>query len=162
MSGFHYKAGNRLSRREFTRRVFLTSLLGISGILALLHIVPYGGYLSKPQVKMQKKRIANLSDIHYDSAMYFLWPTDSPFDTRILIRDDAGKLFAYAAACTHLACRVDYSPESHQVICACHGSVFDPTSGGVVRGPAAAPLAAITLEVDNDGTVYALAFAGGD
>jgi arsenite oxidase small subunit len=150
------------SRLQLSRRVFLKVILGVSGILALLGIVPYGGYLSRPEVKIQKKRIGNLSEIRNNSAQYFLWPTDSPYDVRILIRDEAGKLYAYNAACTHLACRVDYSPESQILTCPCHGSEFDPTTGEVLHGPAGAPLIAIVLEVDSDNEVYALRHASED
>jgi Rieske Fe-S protein len=142
-------------RLELTRRALLKLFLGTSGILALLPFASYGGYLSfRPEVNAEKKKIAKLSEILPNSALYFQWPTDSPRDMNILIADDSMKLYAYNATCTHLGCQVGYQPALHLVMCPCHGSIFDPTSGRVMQGPARSSLTAIKLEVDQD-EIYA-------
>jgi arsenite oxidase small subunit len=136
---------------ELSRRVFLKLFLVFSGIVAALPFASYGGYLSfRQEIKAEKKKIANLSEIMPNSALYFQWPTDSPRDMSILIADDSMKLFAYNAACTHLGCQVDYEPGLHLITCPCHGSIFDPASGRVMQGPALSSLTPIKLEVDQD------------
>lgn len=123
--------------------------------MALLPLASYGRYLSfRPEVSAGKKQIAKLSEILPNSALYFQWPTDSPRDMNILIADDSMKLYAYNATCTHLGCQVDYQAEHHLIMCPCHGSIFDPTSGRVMQGPAQSALTAVKLEVDQD-EIYA-------
>ena len=140
-----------MPRLEFSRRMLLKLFLGISGILALLPFASWGTYFSfGPKVDAGKKPIAKLSEILPNSALYFQWPTDSPRDMNILIKDDSMKLYAYSATCTHLGCQVDYTPGLHLIMCPCHGSIFDPTSGRVMQGPAQSSLTAVKLEVDND------------
>jgi Rieske Fe-S protein len=141
----------QLPRLALSRRTLLKLLLGISGIVAFLPFVTYGRYFSfRPEVNAGKKQIAKLSEISPNSALFFQWPTDSPRDVNILIADDSMKLYAYNATCTHLGCQLDYRPELRLVMCPCHGSMYDPASGRVTRGPARASLTAIKLEVDKD------------
>lgn len=59
-------------------------------------------------------------------------------------RDEHGELHALSAKCTHLGCIVHWNSAEKSWDCPCHGSRFD-TAGEVMHGPAAAPLAAITL-----------------
>lgn len=58
-------------------------------------------------------------------------PSDGSTD--IVIRDSSGKLAAFSAVCTHAGCTVGY--ESGQLVCPCHGGVYDATTGAVVSGP---------------------------
>jgi nitrite reductase/ring-hydroxylating ferredoxin subunit len=51
-----------------------------------------------------------------------------------------GALHAIAARCTHRGGLLDQGPiHGTQVTCPLHGSVFDVTTGAVVRGPAMTP-----------------------
>jgi len=54
-------------------------------------------------------------------------------------RDEAGKLHAVSARCTHLGCIVRWNTAERSWDCPCHGSRFAP-DGGVLHGPAVAPL----------------------
>ncbi|MFM9372697.1 FAD-dependent oxidoreductase [Streptomyces sp. Da 82-17] len=54
-------------------------------------------------------------------------------------RDDAGKLTALSARCTHLGCLVHYNDAEQTWECPCHGSRFG-TDGSVLQGPATQPL----------------------
>lgn len=62
---------------------------------------------------------------------------------RISVARVEGKLYAFADLCT---CSTDPCPlsagrlEGTTIMCQCHGSQFDVTSGAVVRGPATTPL----------------------
>jgi Rieske Fe-S protein len=64
---------------------------------------------------------------------------------------------AYSAICTHLGCSVlAQLNENGNIVCPCHGSVFDPSNGAeVVRGPAGRPLPSLPVQVEADGTIVA-------
>ena len=69
----------------------------------------------------------------------------------VLVHLEGGDFAAYSAICTHRQCVVGYSDGN--LACPCHGSVFDPASGGaVVNGPATQPLPEIPVEV-RDGEI---------
>ncbi|HLF25396.1 MAG TPA: Rieske 2Fe-2S domain-containing protein [Anaerolineae bacterium] len=69
---------------------------------------------------------------------------------RAFIGRDTQGLYAVIAACTHLGCRV--TREEQALACPCHGSRFD-TSGVVLQGPAARPLARAALTLGLEGRV---------
>jgi Rieske Fe-S protein len=93
--------------------------------------------------------IAQESDVAKDSAVEF---TDEESGQQaVLVHLDNGDFAGYSAICTHRGCTVGYSDGN--LVCPCHGSVFDPTNGGaVVNGPATQPLPEIPVEV-RDGQV---------
>jgi Rieske Fe-S protein len=65
-------------------------------------------------------------------------------------RDDA--IHGFSAICTHQGCPVA-SVAAGAILCPCHGSRFDATSGAVLSGPATRPLPAVPVVV-RDGIVY--------
>jgi Rieske Fe-S protein len=73
----------------------------------------------------------------------------------VLVHLKDGRFVAYAAECTHQGCTVLYRAKGKGYLaCPCHGSVFDPVSGGeVVSGPADEPLARLHIEV-RDGRIF--------
>lgn len=54
-------------------------------------------------------------------------------------RDEAGRLHAVSARCTHLGCQVAWNAAERTWDCPCHGSRFD-TDGRNLEGPATRPL----------------------
>lgn len=59
----------------------------------------------------------------------------------LIIRMDEEDFLVLSSICTHEACEVNLPGDGDPNIwCACHGSVFDRTSGNVLQGPATAPL----------------------
>lgn len=73
-------------------------------------------------------------------------------------------LLAYSKICTHAACAVTefdyplYQPTSPRprLVCPCHYSAFDATSGGeVLFGPAGRPLPQLPLQIDASGRLVA-------
>jgi thiosulfate dehydrogenase [quinone] large subunit len=62
-----------------------------------------------------------------------------------------GRFVAYDAVCPHAGCTVAYSATAHLIVCPCHGSEFDPSSGAVVNPPAQRALSAIPVAVDANG-----------
>lgn len=69
----------------------------------------------------------------------------------IVVRDRSGYK-AFAAACTHLGCLVQWDPTRKEFLCPCHAAVFD-ANGGVVAGPPPSPLLAYKVD-EVDGKVY--------
>jgi glycine/D-amino acid oxidase-like deaminating enzyme/nitrite reductase/ring-hydroxylating ferredoxin subunit len=57
-----------------------------------------------------------------------------------IYRDETGGVHAVSARCTHLGCLVRFNGAERSWDCPCHGSRFD-VDGGVLEGPAVAPLA---------------------
>lgn len=59
-------------------------------------------------------------------------------------------LIAYSAVCTHTGCTVEgWDVEKRQMICPCHGSLYDATNqANVVKGPAPKPLAMLPLRLE--------------
>jgi Rieske Fe-S protein len=68
----------------------------------------------------------------------------------LVAQPTAGKVVAFSAICTHQGCTV--APAGTKFQCPCHGSTYDAATGGVLKGPATAPLAAVTVHVA-DGNV---------
>ncbi|OMQ15632.1 hypothetical protein A7K94_0208115 [Modestobacter sp. VKM Ac-2676] len=58
------------------------------------------------------------------------------------------------ARCTHQGCTVRPA-EDDRLACPCHGSVFDPTTGEVLAGPATEPLAPVAVRVSGADVVLA-------
>jgi nitrite reductase/ring-hydroxylating ferredoxin subunit len=60
-----------------------------------------------------------------------------------------GAFHAFDDTCTHLQCSLaDGDLEETTVICPCHGSEFDVTTGAVLQGPARKPLATYETRVE--------------
>jgi thiosulfate dehydrogenase [quinone] large subunit len=84
-------------------------------------------------------------------------------DPAMLIHLGDGRFVAYSAVCTHAGCTVAYDSARAQLVCPCHGSIYDPRHGAqVVAGPAPRPLPAVPVRVDAQGNAYALGTAPAD
>ena len=53
----------------------------------------------------------------------------------LLIHHPDDTWVALDAVCTHMGCTVAYDPTKTQIVCACHGGVYDAKSGDNVSGP---------------------------
>ncbi len=61
--------------------------------------------------------------------------------TKIAVANVDGTFYAFGDTCTHMACSLAGGDlEETTVICPCHGSEFDVTSGAVLQGPARGPV----------------------
>ena len=67
---------------------------------------------------------------------------------------DANGLYAMSNLCTHEGCAMEVSGSgsTEELVCNCHGSIFD-ANGGVTRGPARAPLAHYKVDLAADGSI---------
>jgi len=102
--------------------------------------VPSGAVAIGPSTGVPRSQAATYTD-----------PADGQPD--IIIRDGSGKLRAFNAVCTHAGCTVGY--QSGQIVCPCHGGVYDPSTGAVVSGPPPAPLAQRKV-LESGGRIYAV------
>ena len=76
-------------------------------------------------------------------------------DKKIVITQPrAGSFEAFTAVCTHQGCIVS-SVSGGTINCPCHGSRFSVTNGSVVNGPAASPLAPVSIKVQGTSIVQA-------
>jgi len=72
----------------------------------------------------------------------------------VVTQPKAGTFAAFTAVCTHAGCIVD-SVSGGTINCPCHGSKFNISNGSVVNGPAAAPLAPVSIKVQGSSIVKA-------
>ena len=76
-------------------------------------------------------------------------------DKKIVItQPKAGTFDAFTAVCTHQGCIVG-SVAGGTINCPCHGSRFSIADGSVVNGPAASPLAHVSIKVQGTSIVQA-------
>ncbi len=66
-------------------------------------------------------------------------------------------IVAYSKICTHVGCPVAlYEQTTHHILCPCHQSTFDATTGAtVIFGPAPRPLPQLPMTVDAQGYLVA-------
>jgi Rieske Fe-S protein len=72
----------------------------------------------------------------------------------VITQPTAGAFHAFTAVCTHAGCIVDQVGNG-TIDCPCHGSKFSAANGSVVNGPAASPLAAVSIKVKGTNIVQA-------
>ncbi len=76
-------------------------------------------------------------------------------DKKIVItQPKAGSFDAFTAVCTHQGCIVG-TVTGGTINCPCHGSTFSISDGSVVNGPAASPLAPVSIKVQGTSIVQA-------
>ena len=99
-----------------------------------------------------KGTVVGMTNQAANTAKDFKNPADN--NASLLVRLSDGTFVAYERACTHQQVAVDYDPVTKKFVCPLHGSIFDPAQNGkVLQGPATAPLPAVKLSVNGDGTV---------
>ena len=65
----------------------------------------------------------------------------------IVARTSESAAAAFSAICTHQGCTV--APKGADLVCPCHGSVFNALTGEVKQGPANKPLPSVAVKVEN-------------
>jgi thiosulfate dehydrogenase [quinone] large subunit len=74
-------------------------------------------------------------------------------DPGLVLQLAQGRFVAYDAICPHAGCTVGYSSGAKLIVCPCHGSEFDPSTGAVVSPPATRGLSLIQVAVDANGNL---------
>jgi len=74
--------------------------------------------------------------------------TKAPDGTDVIVSRTAdATAVCFSAVCTHQGCAV--APKGADLVCPCHGSVFDALTGAVKTGPAKKPLPSVAVKVQN-------------
>jgi thiosulfate dehydrogenase [quinone] large subunit len=94
-------------------------------------------------------QIGPASDVPVGGAARFTDPKSG--DPGLVLQVTQGQFVAYDAVCPHAGCTVDYSAAARLIVCPCHGSEFDPSTGAVVNPPATRGLTPIHVAVDTSG-----------
>lgn len=68
------------------------------------------------------------------------------FDKYIVVKSGAS-LKVFSNKCTHAGCRINQEING-ELVCPCHGSRYDSSTGKVLQGPAGLPLSAIPFTTD--------------
>jgi len=181
MSELGTKKSSGLSRRDFLK------LMGAAGTgLAFAPFVPFGNFMPNPnQASLERVPVilpdgshANINTYPINHAEVITYPStgDAALDAEAFRKwqfirlpeelgggkNDVTSVRAYSMICLHLWCLWKYYPEDNKKRgeCPCHGSVYEPTTGTAIAGPAsvqAAPsnvLPKLTLETDPDGSLF--------
>jgi thiosulfate dehydrogenase [quinone] large subunit len=74
-------------------------------------------------------------------------------DPAIVIQAQAGRFVAFDAVCPHAGCTVGFDQSQDILVCPCHGSLFNASTGAVEQGPAASGLKTISV-TENSGQLF--------
>jgi thiosulfate dehydrogenase [quinone] large subunit len=107
---------------------------------------------AKPGQAPPGTAIGPAKDVPVGQAASFQDPATG--DPSIVIQPRAGAFLAFDAVCPHAGCQVGYDPAAKVIICPCHGSQFNASTGAVEVGPAATGLKKIPIAEGSDGQLY--------
>ena len=131
----------KLSRRDFLENHGWSLCRSCGSTLRRGRSIPH---TSSP-LKFKDVLIAKKGDVPVNGSMIYWFPfTTDPTYTNMLIHlppdlaSKAGNEFvSYNRTCIHLQCLVSYLGSSEIIGCPCHGSIYRPTDGWPIGGPAA-------------------------
>jgi thiosulfate dehydrogenase [quinone] large subunit len=137
------------------------SVAGISGMLSALGPAfasepgvspgPTAGESGSPSAGpgtgLGKDVIATAARVRATRSQVFIDPTSG--DPAVLVALPDGTIVAYDAICTHAGCTVNFDRLSGNLLCPCHGAIFDPAHAGrVLDGPTDEPLPELPIRID--------------
>ncbi|MGW0081709.1 Rieske (2Fe-2S) protein [Streptomyces sp. NPDC003393] len=123
-------------RRTILRGAALTPVAG----LGLVACGPEGG-ASAPAAPTAPVDLGPESEVPKGGAKLYR-------DHNVVVsRDAGGALKAFSTVCTHAGCPINKLQDT-TLICPCHGSRFDATTGEVVQSPATEPLVALPVRAE--------------
>jgi Rieske Fe-S protein len=146
--------------KPISRRAALATVSAVGSVALLGGCLPQN---SNPGASLASKgaKVGTLSSFPSVGSFIELDLADTP--TVVIRLEKASKsglsvgevhLIALSKVCTHLGCLIN-APKDAVLGCACHGSLFDASTGAALRGPAGTPLASFKLEARADG-IYAV------
>jgi len=77
------------------------------------------------------------------------------FMDQIILYRDGDEVKIFSASCTHLGCQL-HSIIDGRLVCPCHGSAYDPSTGKVLSGPSISDLKRLEYDRIDDKFVVAL------
>ena len=91
-------------------------------------------------------------DVPVGQAATFTIPSSG--DPGIVVQPTAGEFLAYDAVCPHAGCQVNYYAANDLLVCPCHASEFQVSTGAVISGPAPRGLTKLQITKGSDGNLY--------
>jgi Rieske Fe-S protein len=136
--------------QDQTRRKLLNWFLGsTAGAFILSVLYPISRYLIPPAAEESTARTVTLpvkpQEVKINSGQIFRFGSQPA----ILVKTSTGELKGFSAACTHLACIVQYRSDISHIWCACHNGHFDLT-GKNIQGPPPRPLEEYAVNIRGD------------
>ena len=147
---------DREEEAQVTRREFCNFL----GLTSAALFVGAAGFAGKAAIDARQietftpARIEGAETLAPGSSLNFHYPSTK--DSAILVRTLDGELHAFGQKCTHLACPVYFERAHQRLECPCHHGAFDAQTGNVLYGPPPRALDTVTLEVRENGEVWAI------
>ncbi len=111
------------------------------------------GVTTTTAVKAAGTRIGLASQVPVGGAATFTDPKTG--DPGLVLQLTKDQFVAYDAVCPHAGCTVGYASGAKLIVCPCHGSEFDPSTGSVISPPAPRGLTPIHVSLTSDGQLYA-------
>ncbi|NOU48035.1 MAG: Rieske (2Fe-2S) protein [Bacteroidales bacterium] len=65
----------------------------------------------------------------------------------VIVVKQNSAILVFSSRCTHAGCKINHEING-RLVCPCHGSAFDASSGKVLNGPAGLALKQISFEKD--------------
>ena len=146
---------DREEEAQVTRREFC-NFLGLTSAALFVGAAGFAGKATfdarHPQIFVEAK-IEGAENLAPGTALSFRYPNEG--DSAILVRSVDGSYHAFGQKCTHLSCPVYFERRHQRLECPCHEGAFDAQTGHVLYGPPPRPLDKISLEVRENGEVWA-------
>jgi thiosulfate dehydrogenase (quinone) large subunit len=96
--------------------------------------------------------IGPAADVPVGQAASFTDPATG--DPSIVIQPRSGQFVAFDAVCPHAGCTVGYDSTARVIVCPCHGSQFNASTGAVEVGPAPTGLKRLAIAEGSNGQLY--------
>lgn len=112
----------------------------------------HAGHSGAPGNHPPGTAIGRANQVPVGQAASFQDPTTG--DPSIVIRPTAATFLAFDAVCPHAGCTVGYDSSAKLLVCPCHGSVFNASTGAVERGPAVSGLNKLRIAKGSNGELY--------
>jgi thiosulfate dehydrogenase [quinone] large subunit len=113
---------------------------------------PSSSSAPKPGKTPSGTAIGPAADVPVGQAASFQDPATG--DPSVVIQPRSGQFVAFDAVCPHAGCTVGYDPTAKVIVCPCHGSQFNASTGAVEVGPAATGLNRLAIAEGSDGQLY--------
>jgi cytochrome b6-f complex iron-sulfur subunit len=135
-----------MSRRGFIRLAAYGVSLAYVGAIGY----PVYRYLNSPVERASA--LAAVNEVTLDKANELVKGSALMFKfgvrPTLLIHHSDDTWTAMDAVCTHMGCTVKFDAQTNQILCACHGGVYNAKTGETVSGPPPRPLATYKVEVN--------------
>ena len=106
---------------------------------------------SQPPVNKHRTDVGLASQIPVRQSAQITLPNGDP---GIVICLAPGQFVGYDTVCPHAGCTVGYSANASMLLCPCHGSQFDVTTGNRISGLTPTGLTAYTVAEASNGHLY--------